>query len=1096
MGRNDLPPQDTLDFQEKLRILYDLNLELSRSGSFDDLCRSAVQLGHERLGFDRLGLWLLDTDPDFVHGTFGIDDAGKIQDQRDLRVRGWMGEALTLDVADTRAFRLETPFYADQDQVTGRGEHITGIIWDGEHRLGWLSADNYIPHAHIADYQVELLGLYGSIIGNLVTRKRTEEELRAREADAHQFQAKLRTLHDVTIELSKIRSFDDLCQRAVKLGRERMGFDRLGLWFLDSDPNYMVGSFGTDEHGNVRDERQKRIATTFGKGLETYEDRVLVSIESNNPLFDDNRNVIGYGWIAAAKVWDGDRNIGWLSTDNYFTQQPRSNFVLELLALYAATLGHLASIRKSEDALAAERNLLRVVIDTVPDLIFVKDTSGRFVMGNRALWESIPGLTSEQDLIGKADYDFGPHDLADQYAADDQKVLTTGMALTNIDEPGDLQKPAFQFMLTSKSPLKDERGQIIGLVGVAHDLTSHKRAEAALRQSEERFRLISSLTSDYTFSSRFNAQGVLENIFLTGAFEEISGYTPQEFIALGGWRATLHPDDLDQDDRDMDRLRSDQRVTSEVRIIKKDGSVRWVRSYAHSIRDTTQTQLIGVNGAVQDITERKQAEDRVRRSEANLRALLDATTDVSFLITPTGAFLTLNKVIAESRGLTVEQLVGQNAFEVLPPPIRAERQKRFEEAIRTGQPLRWEDSGTSGWWDNSIYPVLSPTGAVEAFAVYSREITLQKNLAFDLQRYTTQLEQMVEEQTAQLRRAKEQIEIILNNTSDAVAFTHLNGDIQTRNPAFAAMFGDQVSQFIEHILWTITNDAQCNAMGTALLQVILDGESRRIEAQILSEDGHDRDIDLTFIPVRSANDTEQQGILVTAHDITYYKEIERFKARFVADALHDLATPISGLRTRLYLLKRSPEKLEAHVLALENQVQHLHNLLSDLRTLSQHDRSKPIMNAELGDLNQVVMRVFDTYEPVAIDKAQTITISVDPALQKFHFDSQQLERVFVNLVSNAINYTPNGNAVSVQTRLERAHVIFSVSDEGIGIDAEELPHVFDRFYRTDHARRLQASGTGLGLAIVKEIVELHGGTVTVASELGQGSTFIVRLPYK
>ncbi|MBA3868532.1 MAG: PAS domain S-box protein [Anaerolineae bacterium] len=353
---------------------------------------------------------------------------------------------------------------------------------------------------------------------------------------------------------------------------------------------------------------------------------------------------------------------------------------------------------------------------------------------------------------------------------------------------------------------------------------------------------------------------------------------------------------------------------------------------------------------------------------------------------------------------------------------------------------------------------------------------------------------MVEERTVELRRAKEQIEIILNNTRDAIALAKANGDIETRNPAFIAMFGEHVSNWIELLLWTVTTDEQATTVSKALLNTIQNQEGQRIELQIVSENGGDKDIDLAFIPVRLTNTQERSGVLVSAHDITHIKQIERFKTRFIDDAMHDLATPIAGLTNRLYLMKRSPEKLDEHLHKLENQVSHLRNLLDDLRSLAQLDRGQLALNLERYDINLIVGRVFDTYEPVAISKGQLLDLDMAPNLPTIEVDARQIERVFVNLVANAVNYTPNDRSIRVQTGIEDDHIIFSVKDEGMGISPEDLPHIFERFYRATVARSSQSTGTGLGLAIVKEIVERHGGSVTAYSELGKGSTFTVRLP--
>jgi chemotaxis family two-component system sensor kinase Cph1 len=133
-------------------------------------------------------------------------------------------------------------------------------------------------------------------------------------------------------------------------------------------------------------------------------------------------------------------------------------------------------------------------------------------------------------------------------------------------------------------------------------------AGRALAASEERYRLISEVISDYTFSTKLDSEGRLFLNWVAGAFERITGYTYEEYVARGGWLATLHPDDLEQDARDMEALRSNQPVVTELRTLTKGGAVRWVRVYGHPVWDPERSQLVGIYGAVQDVTERRQAE--------------------------------------------------------------------------------------------------------------------------------------------------------------------------------------------------------------------------------------------------------------------------------------------------------------------------------------------------------------------------------------------------------------------------------------------------------------------------------------------------------
>jgi PAS domain S-box-containing protein len=176
-------------------------------------------------------------------------------------------------------------------------------------------------------------------------------------------------------------------------------------------------------------------------------------------------------------------------------------------------------------------------------------------------------------------------------------------------------------------------GMILLLRSQVRARTRHlEQANAALRESEMRYHLISTVASDYMFSTRLDADGKLVLNWVAGAFETITGYTLEEYIAHGGWRAALHPDDLAVDDRDMEKLRANQPVISEIRTLTQSGKTVWVRSYAHPVLDAERKELIGIYGAVQDITERKRAEEILEASERRLSLIFDTVGDVIFLL--------------------------------------------------------------------------------------------------------------------------------------------------------------------------------------------------------------------------------------------------------------------------------------------------------------------------------------------------------------------------------------------------------------------------------------------------------------------------------
>ncbi|HLV80085.1 MAG TPA: GAF domain-containing protein, partial [Chthonomonadaceae bacterium] len=195
--------------------------------------------------------------------------------------------------------------------------------------------------------------LYQQAQAELRERERVEAELReSQEAERH-FQAQLAALLAVGNELSLAPTFDDLCRRAVELGRSRLGFDRLGIWFRASEPGFVQGSYGTDESGNLRDERSRRVPIGDMTPMGTILANKLPSLcVMDTPLCDDRFEVVGQGCQILAALWDGEEVIGCIDADNLLQHQPLTEEQQKLLTLFASTVGHLCSRKRAEEALA------------------------------------------------------------------------------------------------------------------------------------------------------------------------------------------------------------------------------------------------------------------------------------------------------------------------------------------------------------------------------------------------------------------------------------------------------------------------------------------------------------------------------------------------------------------------------------------------------------------------------------------------------------------------------------------------------------------------------------------------------------------------
>ena len=235
---------------------------------------------------------------------------------------------------------------------------------------------------------------------------------------------------------------------------------------------------------------------------------------------------------------------------------------------------------------------------------------------------------------------------------------------------------------------------------------------------------------------------------------------------------------------------------------------------------------------------------------------------------------------------------------------------------------------------------------------------------------------------------------------------------------------------------------------------------------------------------------------IAAHfDVPPANPREDLKSRLIADLAHDLTNPISNLQLRLYILKNAPERLTESLSVMECLVDRLDMLAKELSMLAHLDSA--VLNIatrlEFHDLNPIVQQMLQLCASMAESKTLTLRLETAPQALTAAIDKKPIERAIVNLISNAIKYTPSNGEVVVSTRRGNDEVVISVRDTGIGISPEALPHIFERFYRSKEVKGT-IQGTGLGLTIVQDIVQKHGGRVQVVSNLGKGSVFEIWLP--
>jgi signal transduction histidine kinase len=227
------------------------------------------------------------------------------------------------------------------------------------------------------------------------------------------------------------------------------------------------------------------------------------------------------------------------------------------------------------------------------------------------------------------------------------------------------------------------------------------------------------------------------------------------------------------------------------------------------------------------------------------------------------------------------------------------------------------------------------------------------------------------------------------------------------------------------------------------------------------------------------------------------KELDRLKSKFVSDVSHELRTPVANLWLYLDLMERGRAERRKHYLdVLKQETKRLEQLIESTLNLSRLDMADTQINFEEIDLNTLVEQVVVAYRPRADLDNLAFNFTPGENMPPVHGSRNQLAQVINNLLSNAFNYTTEG-FVHVRTHLDNGNnqIVLEVIDSGIGIDPEDLPHLFDRFYRGQHTGQSDIPGTGLGLAIAKEIIDLHHGSIEVDCTQEGETVFRVRLPY-
>jgi len=825
--------------------------------------------------------------------------------------------------------------------------------------------------------------------------------------------------------------------------------------------------------------------TSFCSYAILQNDTLVIPDAHADPRFADNPFVTGEPHIrfyAGQQLRVQGHNLGSLCLIDRRPRQLGAEDLQTLRDLAALVENELNSLELSQ-ALALKQESearIRALMDNIVDGIITIDDDGTIESFNPAA-ERLLGYSSAEvvnqnvELLMPEPYHSAHDNYIKRYLQTRQaRVVGTGREVVGKRKDG----------TTIPIDLSLGEMQLGGrhlFIATIRDVTRRKQAEEAARASEERYRLLFDNSIDAILLTAPDGSILSANPEACRIF----GRTEEELRQLGR-TAVIDVTDPRLPAALEERARTGK-FKGELNLIRRDGSRFPAELFSNVFTDKdghAKTSMI-----VRDITERKRAEESIRTSEERFHRLADATFE-GIWVNERGVISDANDTLVKMFGYEPNELVGKEPQSLVAPESRAV----MLDNIRSGYAEAYEAIGLRK--DGTTFPAeLRGKGVPHAGQMIRvtaiRDITQRKQ---------------AEAKLAQLYHdadlARTETRAILDATSEAIILVAPDRRFLAVNRRSEELLGVPADQalgrrFDELGDWVSKIFADPDAFIKSVSGTASD-ESRQMTMIVTQRWPQARELELFSTPVHAGDDAFL-GRLYVLRDITREREVDRMKTEFVSLVSHELRTPLTSIKGFADLILDgdagdiSGEQRE-YLDIIKQNADRLVALINELLDISRIESGRIRLNRQPLALTPVIESVADSLRHQIQQRKQSLVVQVDPDLPVILADRDRVTQVITNFLSNAHKYTPEGGAIRIAAEPENRFVRVSVSDTGIGISPDDQKKLFTKFYRVDSSLTRSIGGTGLGLAIAKSIVELHGGSVSVTSQLGVGSTFSFTLP--
>ena len=642
-----------------------------------------------------------------------------------------------------------------------------------------------------------------------------------------------------------------------------------------------------------------------------------------------------------------------------------------------------------------------------------------------------------------------------------------------------------------KKPAPEPREQDARICALKCEISACRREIAALQAHAARF---IELTDQVWIGI-----GVMQGDhfrYVNPYVERLTGYSAAEIAVMPFWDF-VHPDD-----RAMVRARAEARLRGEtpvspyeVRIITKQGEERWVMM---GVTPTNYEGAPAILGTVLDITARVHAEQALRESEERFRTLATAAPVGIFLTDIDGQCVFVNARWSEMTGTPTEDLLGCGWAEAVHPDDRQCVLDIWLQSTQHGEPVALEcrlrqPNGETRWVLGASAPIRGDTGEVVQYLSTIMDITERKaheaeveRMLAEAQRRMAELNTMMEAIVDGLLVFSTDLRLLYMNHA-AETILGMTEDELFRLPSLAERLAAFRLEAVDGHVLTVDEMPFMRALHGETVYGMMVSLFRPDMAKIW--------LSISAAPIQMP-DTAVLGAVLVLTDITPLHELQEERDAYVHTISHDLRTPLTTIQGHAQLLAESlttqgvDGEMQFNVDAILRGTRQMNVMIQDLVDAARLEagqlrlKRQPVaLRAYVENLLARLSIVFDT---------ERVSVLIPDDLPNVSADPDRLERILLNLLTNALKYSAPSSPFWVGAKATDDEVIISVRDRGPGIPPDDLPHLFERFYRGHAAKK--GGGTGLGLYIAKQLVEAHGGHIGVHSTPGKGSTFCFTLP--